>query len=335
MSVLSPEAATTAFVGIDVAAAKLDVVVHLAASRTHRRLVNQPDGFAALHHWLSSLPVRQARLCLEATGSYSDALVTFLLAHDYYVSVLPPAALVSFRRSEGVRSKTDALDADLLARYARQKQPSRWVPLPVEVQTLRLLLAYRQDVLLMLVQQRNRWHAGRLTPWTRQQLTTHIEQLRLALRQAERQIKSHLKASKTLLPLWRRLQTIPGIGWLTAAQLIAHTGDIARFRRVGALVSLAGLAVQQHESGTSVRGPAHIDRHGRADLRQQLYWCAVTAMGVDAQIAAWSQRLRQRHKPRSVVIVAVMRKLLHLVYGVWRSESDYDPAKVLGPVSPR
>jgi transposase len=335
MSVSPVEVATTAFVGIDVAQVKLDVVVRLDASRTYRVLANQPEGFAALHHWLSSLPVAQCRLCLEATGSYSDALVSFLHAHNYYISVLPPATLVSFRRSEGVRSKTDALDADLLARYARQKQPRRWVPLPQEVQTLRLLLAYRQDVLGMLVQQRNRLHAGRLTAWTRQQVERQGEQFRQALRGAEQQIKAHLKAAKTLTPLWRRLQTIPGIGWLTAAHLIAHIGDVARFPRVGALVSLAGLAVQQHESGSSVHRPAHIDRHGRADLRQQLYWCAVTAMRVDAQIAAWSQRLLARGKARPVVIVAVMRKLLHLVYGVWRSESDYDPAKVLGPVPAR
>jgi transposase len=335
MSAPSTVAAASAFVGIDVAKAKLDVVVHVASSRTHRVLANQPDGFAALHTWLLSLALPHCRLCLEATGSYSDALVTFLLAHDYYVSVLPPATLVSFRRSEGVRSKTDALDADLLARYAQQKQPRRWVPLPEQVQTLRLLLAYRQDVLLMLVQQRNRLHAGRLTPWTRQQVEMQVEQLHQALREAERHLKQHLKASKTLVPIWQRLQTIPGIGWLTSAQLIAHIGEITRFQSVGALVSLAGLAVQQHQSGTSVRGHAHIDRHGRADLRRQLYWCAITAMRVDAQIAAWSQRLLARGKPRSVVMVAVMRKLLHLVYGVWRTESDYDPAKVLGPVLPR
>lgn len=332
MSTPTAVAAASAFVGIDVAKAKLDVVVYVGNSRTHRVLANQPDGFATLHRWLLSVAVTHCRLCLEATGSYSDALVRFLLAHDYYVSVLPPAVLVSFRRSEGVRSKTDALDADLLARYAQQKQPARWVPLPEEVETLRLLLAYRQDVLGMLVQERNRLHAGRLTPWTRQQIEAHLEQRRQALRQAERQIKDHLKAAQGLLPLWERLQTIPGIGWLTAAQLIAHIGEIARFQRVGALVSLAGLAVQQHESGSSVRGHAHIDRHGRADLRRQLYWCAITAMRTDAQIAAWAQRLLTRGKPRSVVIVAVMRKLLHLVYGVWRSQSDYQPAKVLGPV---
>lgn len=335
MSAPTSVTATPAFVGIDVAQAKLDVVVHVAGSRVHRVLRNQQDGFVALHRWLGSLSVSQCRVCLEATGSYSDALVSFLHAHDYYVSVLPPAVLVSFRRSEGVRSKTDALDADLLARYAQQKQPRRWVPLSPEVQTLRLLLAYRQDVLGMLVQQRNRLHAGRLTAWTRQQTENQRQQLQLALRQAERQLKAHLKACKTLRPLWQRLQTIPGIGWLTAAHLIAHIGDLARFQRVGALVSLAGLAAQQHESGTSVHRPAHIDRHGRADLRQQLYWCAITAMRVDAQIAAWSQRLLARGKARSVVIVAVMRKLLHLVYGVWRTQSDYDPAKVLGPLTPR
>jgi transposase len=120
---------------------------------------------------------------------------------------------------------------------------------------------------------------------------------------------------------------------LTAALLIALIGDITRFDRVGALVSLAGLALVERESGSSVHGHPHIDRHGHPQLRQVLYWGAIAALRTDAHLQAWAARLRERGKPNKVVLVAVMRKLLHIVYGVWKTQTEYDPQKVLGPVA--
>jgi transposase len=128
------------------------------------------------------------------------------------------------------------------------------------------------------------------------------------------------------------LQTICGIGRLAAAQLIAQIGEIERFGHPGALVSLAGLAVKQRESGSSVRGRAQMDRHGRSSLRHLLYMCALVAMRWDPQMRAWAQRLKARGKPSKVVLGAVMRKLLHIIYGVWKHASDYD-AQLAFPAS--
>jgi transposase len=182
----------------------------------------------------------------------------------------------------------------------------------------------------MLQQENNRLHAGRLTQWTWTQVLLHSVHLKQLLRRAERQLLAHLKAHEDLKALWLRLQTIPGIGELTAAALIAYIGDITCFGRVGALVSLAGLGLKQQESGSSVWEPACIDRHGHGELRRLLYWCAIPAMRTDPTIATWAQRLRDRGKPEKVVIVAVMRKLIHIVFGVWKTQTPYDPTKVLG-----
>jgi len=321
-----------ASVGIDVAKATLDVVVHLAEQRSHRVFANTAAGCAALHCWLAALPAQQVRICLEATGSYSDALADYLYTHGYLLSVLNPAVLVAYRKSEQGHSKTDKLDAELLARSAQEKQPRLWHPLPADVLALRHLVRYRADVLPMLGQERTRLAANRLTDWSRAQIQQHVTHLHQLLLAAERQLKAHLKASEQLAPLWLRLQTIPGIGWVTAAFLLALLGDVARFPRGGALVSLAGLALKQHDSGSSVHRRACIDRQGHGELRQLLYWCAITAMRTDPQFQAFAQRLRERGKPTKVIIVAVMRKLLHIVSGVWKSQSDSDPSKVLGPV---
>lgn len=320
----------TAFLGIDVAKDKLDVILHQEQQSTYRVFANTADGFAALHTWLAPLGVARLHICLEATGSYSDGVAYFLASHGYRLSLLNPAVLVNYRKAKQVRRKTDRQDAQLLALYAQENQPRLWQPLPQKLVQLRYLLAYRQHVLTMHGQVCNRLHAGRLTPWTAEQFLWQSVHLQQALKQADQQIQRHVRAHADLWTIYQRLQTIPGIGPISAATLLACLGDISRFPRAGALVSLAGLALKVHESGTSVHERPQIDRHGQSSLRQLLYWCAISAMRSDPQFAAFAHRLRQRGKPTKVIIVAVMRKLLHIVYGVWKSQTDYDPNKVLG-----
>jgi transposase len=323
-------AAATRYVGIDVSQDTLHVFVQAPGHKAYRLFANTPEGFVTLHTWLQGWPGTPVRLCLEATGSYSDGIATFLWEQGYYVSVLNPAILVNFRKSENIRTKTDRMDAELLARVACEKQPRPFVPLPQDILNLRALLSYRSSVMKMGQHQRNRLHAGRLTDWTREQTQQQCQRLHQDQLAAERQIRAHLRASQSLKPLWELLQSIPGVGWLGAATLIAQIGEIERFGQVGSLVSLAGLAVKAHDSGTSVQSRHQIDRHGRPELRRILYWCAMTAMRVDAAMATWANRLRVRGKPKKVVLVAMMRKLLHIVYGVWKTHTPYQAKLVLG-----
>ncbi len=318
----------TAFLGIDVAKLKLDVVLRLGQRAIHQVFANTPDGFAALDAWLLSfgLTASQVRICLEATGSYSDAVALDLFARGYTLSVLNPAVLVDYRRSQNIRSKTDKLDAHLLARYAQEKQPRAYKPLPAEIVTLRALLHHRDDVQQMLRQERNRLEAGRMTAAIKQRVLKHVQDLQSEFKTTEREIKAHFKAYPHLKAIWQRLQTIPGIGWLTAARRLSHLGEIDRFDKVGSLVSLAGLAIKEQSSGSSVRGKAQIDRHGRKDLRQTLYMSALVAKRVSPHMQGWAKRLQAQGKPKKIILIAIMRKLLHIVYGVWKSEQDYQPA---------
>ena len=203
------------------------------------------------------------------------------------MSVLNPAVLVDSRHSVNVRRKTDALDARLLARYAQERRPRLWKPLPPEMQTLRFLLARREDVQPMLQQERNRLHAGRMDEWRRTRVQQQVSQLEKELRALWKRTMDHLKAHASLKSQWRPLQTIQGIGPMGAACILAEVGEIERFDDPRALVSLAGLAVTRHDSGTSVHGKPKIDRHGRMGLRRILYLCAVSAIRWDAHTAAY------------------------------------------------
>jgi transposase len=323
-------AAPTVCVGIDVSKETLHVMLQKQKQNSYRLFANTAAGLQQLGAFLQPEQTVGMHICLEATGSYSDALAAFLWQQGYSFSVLNPAILISFRKSENIRSKTDRLDAQLLAQVAREKQPPLFVPLPQEILTLRSLLSYRTALMKMGRQECNRLQAGRQTEWTRQMTQQHCQRLHEDPLAAEREVRAHLRQSQRLRPLWDLLQTIPGIGWLSAAILLAQIGEIERFDKVGALVSLAGLAVKAHDSGTSVHGRPQIDRHGRPQLRCILYWCAMTAKRVDPAIAAWALRLQARSKPKKVILVAVMRKLLHIVYGVWKTHTPYQAAFVLG-----
>jgi len=316
-----------ATIGIDVSKDRLDVVLRREEREQPRVYANSAAGFLELHRWLIAQHVQpqQTQVALEATGSYSDAVALFLYEQNYLVSVLNPAVLVDYRNSVNVRSKTDALDARLLARYAQQRRPHVWKPMPPEMQTLRFLLARREDVQRMLQQERNRLHAGRMDDWIRTRVQQHVTQLDKELRAIWKRTMDHLKAHPSLKSLWRRLQTIKGIGPIGAAYLLAEVGEIERFDDPRALVSLAGLAVKRHDSGRSVHGKPRIDRHGRTGLRRILYLCAVSALRWDPHMQRFAARLQARGKPLKVVQVAAMRKLLHIVYGVWKHEADYDP----------
>lgn len=266
------EMTIAATVGIDVSKDRLDVVLRRAERQQPRGYANSAAGFRDLHSWLCGQGVQpqQTQVALEATGSYSDAVALFLYEQGYVVSVLNPAVLVDYRRSVNIRSKTDALDARLLARYAAEQRPRPWKPLPPERQTLRYLVARREDLQHMLQQERNRLHAGRMDAWIRTRVQQHVQQLDKELQLVWKRILDHLKAHSSLKRQWRRLQTIRGIGPISAAAILAEVGEIERFDDPRALVSLAGLAVKRHDSGRSVHGTPKIDRHGRMGLRRIL-----------------------------------------------------------------
>lgn len=317
------------YLGIDVAKAKLDVTVLINGKPLSQVFANTPAGFEALLIWVQAFGAAQVHACLEATGSYSDAISRFLWQQGYTVSVLNPAVLVDYRKAKNLRRKNDRVDAQLLALYGAEVQPPAWVPVPEAVLHLRQLLAYRLDLQKMQVQACNRLEAGRMSDWIKQCVQGQVRELEQRISEAEMRLLVQVQQAAEVREAFSLLTSIPGIGWVVAVHLIAQIADIRRFPQAASLVSLAGLAVTEYSSGSSVSRPGHIDRHGHGLLRQLLYWSAITAMRTDPAIAAWAQRLRARGKPEKVIITAVMRKLLHIVFGVWKHGTPYDPAVIL------
>ena len=157
-----------------------------------------------------------------------------------------------------------------------------------------------------------------------------VEMLASQLEAVERAIKEHLAAHSELRENLELLTSIVGIGVVTAAKLLAEFGDIEHYESAKAAAADAGLTPSQFESGTSVRRRPRLSKMGKAGIRGALYWPAITAMRRCPACKAYAERLAARGKAKKVIIGAVMRKLVHIIYGVLKHRTPYDPTKVFG-----
>jgi transposase len=155
-------------------------------------------------------------------------------------------------------------------------------------------------------------------------LQTLIECLDQQVEQCKQEIESHIAGHPDLAQQQQLLISIPGIGKLTAAKLLAESQHLAHYRSARQAAAYAGLTPRQHQSGSSVRGKTRLSKTGNSRMRKALYLPAIVAMRYNPVIRALAQRLRERHKAPMVIVGAAMRKLLHLAYGVLKTKKPYD-----------
>jgi transposase len=313
--------------GIDVAQLKLEVVLLEGETVSRQTVDNTVMGFEALHAWMQSmsLAAETVHVCLEATGHYGDAVGLFFQAHGYRVSVVNPAAIKAYAQLVNARRKNDRIDAYLIARYCQTHRPALWKPLDPAILDLRTKVRHLAALEKTRQQLRNRLKARLPSPEVQASLQTLITQLDHEIARFKRLVQTYLSQQPPLKAVRQLLTSIPGISDLTAARLIAEIGDISRFDSPEQLVAFVGLDPTQHQSGTSVHHPAHISKKGNTLLRAALYFPAISAKNHNPIIRRFCARLDQRGKPKQEQVVAAMRKLLHLVFGIWNSGEPFDP----------
>jgi transposase len=313
--------------GIDLAKLTFDATLLTDGGEQHyQSFPNTPDGFTQLQAWLSKHGVTQVHACMEATNIYFEALATFLYARGHTVSVVNPARIKGYAQATMQRNKTDKLDSATIASFCRTHRPSAWQPLSDEHRHLRALVRHREDLLQTQLQQQNRLR-DTTDSLVVTSLQTVLDILGSQLKAVEQAIKEHLAAHAELRANLQLLTSIVGIGLITAAKLLAEFGDIEQYESAKAAAADAGLTPSHFESGTSVRRRPRMSKMGKAGIRGALYWPAITAMQRCRGCKAYAEGLAARGKAKKVVIGAVMRKLVHIIYGVLKHRSPYDPAK--------
>jgi transposase len=329
--------ATRLCVGVDVAQATLAVCACTPDRKPcgARTLENRRVGFAELVRWARRLAQAAGgadiHVGLEATGVYGQALATYLhQAEGITVSVINPAQIKYAARSNGARLKTDRSDAEEIAVFVAEKTPPPWRPESPAVIHLRALVDRLEQLKTMQTQERNRRHAATHGAHVAPDVLASIEESLAAIQRQidalQGRLRRHLQTHAELKQQTDLLQTINGIGEWTAARLIAQAGRALVERDSRQLVAHAGLAPGAKESGTSVRAPAHIVKVGRAGLRLALYMPALVGKKHNPVLRALYQRIIAKGRPRMVALVACMRKLLHIIHGVLKTQTPFNPA---------
>jgi transposase len=311
--------------GLDFGKRELHAVLLQGDRTTSKIVTNSPTGIAQLKTWLKNRKAAEVHVCLEATGGWSEDVAEALHDAGLTVSLVNPSRIKAFAQSEMLRTKTDRVDAAMIARFCRLHVPDPWTPPAPEIRTLQGLVRRHRSLIEMRTEEQNRLDAPIVADPVKASITTMLESIESELKRVDREIAQLFERHPPLRQQRDLLLSIPGIGETTAAKILGEMPNIAEFRDVKAVGAFAGLSPQQYESG-SIRKRTRLAKTGNADLRQALYWPAISAMRHNPILRQFANRLRERGKPKMTIIAAVMRKLLTLAYGVLKSGRPFDPA---------
>ncbi len=313
-------------VGIDVAKKTLAVLVLFADGRPRQKhCANSPAGHAELVKWLGRHAPGPVPVGLEATGGYQEAVAIALHDAGYAVSVINPQAIAAYRQRQLRRAKTDPTDAALIAHYVSTQAPAIWTPPSPEVRQLQALVRRLDALLEMRTQELNRLELA--APIVRPSIGATIKHLDRQVAQVKEHIATHIDHHPTLRAQRDLMQSIPGIGELTAAIVLGELPHFQRFSSACQMAAYTGLVPQIRQSGTSLRGRGSLSKLGASRLRKSLYYPALAALRHNPPLMRFGARLRAAGKPNLVIIAAVRRKLVHQIFGVLRSGRPFDPAR--------
>lgn len=299
-----PKAEPDSSVGVDVGKSWLDA--HVLPAGESLRVDNTSEGIRKLKRWLGRFRVEL--VALEATGKWHRALHRSLHAAGIPVAVTDPFRVRMFAKAQGILAKTDRLDARVLAMFAAMMDPRVRPPAPQAHEALQELVRGRASAVAERTALRNQ-RAAAHTAFLRDQLAGRIARLETDLAGLEAEIARRIAADPALARRYRILVSIPGLGPVVAATMIACLPELGA-ASAKQIALLGGLAPVPDDSGER-QGYRRI-KGGRPIVRNALYLAALAAARHNASLATFYRRLRDRGKAAKLALVAVARKLLLL-----------------------
>lgn len=227
--------------GVEIAKASFDVcLIKPNGKAKHKVFVNTRHGFEQLLHWLSSHEITDLHACLEATGTYGEPLALFLFEAGFVTSLVNPAAVRAFADAGLSRTKTDKVDAELIARFCLAQRPTAWQPPAPELRELQALVRRLESLIEMRLMEENRLSSGVSNEAVRHSLEQHIAYLVEQIKQTEALIRQHINNHPDLKKQSDLLDSIPGVGATTAALLLAEIVNLKHYTSARQVAAYAG-----------------------------------------------------------------------------------------------
>lgn len=317
-------------VGIDVSKATLDLCMLYDGMQGRiktKKIKNDSSASLAIFAWLrrQHCGPEDIHFVMEATGVYHEKLATALHDAGGYVSLANPHRSREFARGLGILTKTDKVDAYMLACYALLKKPHRWIPPAPEIRHLKALLRRRDVLVSDVVREKNRMEKYESTDTPAEVISSSLHMLQVLMQEVkdtEKLVTRHILAHPDLKRDYELLTSIKSVG----PQLGTHMLVVLRshdFKSAEQAASYLGVVPVEKRSGTSVRGQARMSKIGPPQLRARLYLSALCGKTHNPRMRNIYDQLCLRGKPKMVAIGALMRKLVHWCYGVLCSGREF------------
>jgi transposase len=294
------------FLGVDISKDFLDIYIHPLAKEL--RVLNSQQGLEKLITFLERYHVTQ--IVCESSGGYEYLLLKTLRIHGYKVWQVQPKRIRAFIISEGIKAKTDKIDAHMIALFAAQKQPRYELAYDSSVEEQLSALVKRRADLVKIVNQENNVLQHPQQTYCRDSIANHIAFMKEQIKVIEKEIDECIKTSESLKHKAKIIESVPGVGKVTIATLLAEMSELGKISNKQ-IAALTGVAPIIKQSGNQ-KGTATISG-GRARVRRTLYMAATAAIRFSPLLRSFYMRLRQKGKGYKVALVAVMRKLIVLL----------------------
>ena len=322
--------------GIDVA--QQELVVCLARMHddwtselyAHKTFANTQKGFEALVGWSVKLSEPHLGLgyVMEATGVYHERLAYFLSDQGHQVSIIVPNKISNYARSLTVKTVTDKTAAEAIARFGLERHTQVWQKPSPTYKKMRQLTRERDQLIAERTMVKNQLHAEQAEAEPNKTSVIRIKKRIELLTKQEKEIMAELRAlittDQSVTASVKLLCSLSGVGVLTAATVLAETSGFDLFGNKRQVVSYAGLDVVDKQSGTSIKGKAHISKRGNRFLRKAMHLPALSAIRHDERFKGVFARLVARHGIKMKAVVAVQRKLLEMMFTLHKSKKRYD-----------
>lgn len=315
----------TAYVGIDIAKKSFDAAIRTAQGYVEASFANQPRGFRKLINWVREHgKLDQFHVVMEATGVHHLSLAIELHVLVKSVAVINPRCAKAFADSKLRRSKTDPADARGLADFGVSHQPKSWVaPSQIE-QDIKEMARRAKSLSGTISAEKNRLADARCLE-VKRSIQSAITALSKLKAKVEGQLARKVQSDPVLRHRLELMVSIPGIGVSTGLKIVAELGPMECYEKARDLGAHAGLTPRLNQSGTSLDQRGGICKIGSSRLRGLLYFPAIVAMKHNPILVQFAKRLRDNGKSEMTIIVAVMRKLLHQIFGVITHDQMFNP----------
>lgn len=321
-------------IGIDVSKDQLEVIFKEKTSKGTRikgstKFDNNAEGFKKMLYWCYKREVGDNIVyILEATGVYHEEILYYLYEAGKKVSVELPQRIKYFAKSLGIKTKNDKIDSGVIADYGMQRELRLWKAPSKSFREIRALSREHTALKQLKTQAHNRLHAIKHShdknPRSIERYEKQVEFYLEQLAEIEKEIPALVKSDTKLKEKIERITTIKGVGLMTVVNVLSETDGFFLFKSIKQLVSYSGLDIVENQSG-KYSGKTKISKRGNSRIRTALYMPAMNAIQFNDNLKVFNDRIMETHTFKKQGIVAVMRKLLILIYTLWKKNEVYNP----------